>query len=51
MSAERLARLVSELAQIPAPTFAEEPRLAWVEEQLAAAPGHVRRDGAGNVVW
>jgi acetylornithine deacetylase/succinyl-diaminopimelate desuccinylase-like protein len=51
VSAERLARLVSELAQIPAPTFAEEPRLAWVEEQLAAAPGHVRRDGAGNVVW
>jgi acetylornithine deacetylase/succinyl-diaminopimelate desuccinylase-like protein len=45
-----LADLV-ELACIPAPTFAEEPRLAWLERRLAGAPGRVKRDGTGNLVW
>lgn len=46
-----LAEAVAELARIPAPTFAEEPRLAWVEERLAGLPGTRERDRAGNVVW
>jgi acetylornithine deacetylase/succinyl-diaminopimelate desuccinylase-like protein len=46
-----LADRVVELARIPAPTFAEEERLRWVEAQLAAMPGTVTRDEAGNVVW
>lgn len=48
---ERLAALVAELAQIPAPTFAEEPRLAWLEQRLARRPGRRYRDGAGNLIW
>ena len=39
------------LARIPAPTFAEEARIAWLEERLADAPGERRRDAAGNLVW
>jgi putative aminopeptidase FrvX len=39
------------LARIPAPTFAEERRLAWVEERLRGAGGRVARGRAGNVVW
>lgn len=46
-----LAERVVELAQIPAPTFAEEPRLRWLEVELAGGPGTVVRDEAGNVVW
>jgi tripeptide aminopeptidase len=46
-----LVEEIVELAGIPAPTFAEEERLAWVERRLAAAPGRRRRDGAGNLVW
>lgn len=46
-----LAAAITELALIPAPTFAEEPRLAWVERRLAGLPGAVERDRAGNVVW
>jgi acetylornithine deacetylase/succinyl-diaminopimelate desuccinylase-like protein len=45
---------VSELAAfaaVPAPTGAEEPRLAWLEERLSGAPGVRRRDAAGNLVW
>jgi acetylornithine deacetylase/succinyl-diaminopimelate desuccinylase-like protein len=42
---------IVELAGIPAPTFAEEARLAWIERRLAGAPGRRRRDGAGNLVW
>lgn len=40
-----------ELAAIPAPTFAEERRLAWLEDRLAAESGQRERDGAGNLVW
>lgn len=39
------------LARTPAPTFAEEPRLRWLEARLAAAPGRRARDGAGNLIW
>jgi acetylornithine deacetylase/succinyl-diaminopimelate desuccinylase-like protein len=46
-----LAAAIAELARIPAPTFAEEPRLAWVEERLAKLPGTRVRDSAGNLVW
>lgn len=46
-----LAAAVGELALIPAPTFAEEARLAWVEERLSACAGTVARDRAGNVIW
>ncbi len=38
-------------AAVPAPTGAEEPRLAWLEQRLAGAPGVRRRDAAGNLVW
>ena len=38
-------------AAVPAPTGAEEPRLAWLEQRLQAAPGVRRRDAAGNLVW
>jgi acetylornithine deacetylase/succinyl-diaminopimelate desuccinylase-like protein len=46
-----LAEAVAELAQIPAPTFAEEPRLAWLEARTARLPGSRSRDSAGNLVW
>lgn len=46
-----LAAAIAELARIPAPTFAEEARLAWVEERLSRLPGAAERDRAGNVVW
>ena len=39
------------IASIPAPTFAEETRLAWLEQRLAEAPGRRWRDEAGNLVW
>jgi len=39
------------LAQTPAPTFAEEERIAWLERRLADAPGRRERDGAGNLIW
>jgi tripeptide aminopeptidase len=39
------------LARIPAPTFAEEARLSWIERRLEKAPGQHRRDGVGNVLW
>jgi tripeptide aminopeptidase len=38
-------------AAVPAPTGAEEPRLAWLEDRLRAAPGVRHRDAAGNLVW
>ena len=38
-------------AAVPAPTGAEEPRLAWLEQRLEGAPGARRRDAAGNLVW
>lgn len=39
------------LAQTPAPTFAEEERLRWLERRLDGAPGRRERDGAGNLIW
>ncbi len=42
---------IIELAGIPAPTFAEEARIRWLEARLAEAPGRRRRDAAGNLVW
>lgn len=39
------------LASVPAPTFAEEPRLAWLEKRLADVPGRRERDAAGNLLW
>ena len=39
------------LARIPAPTFAEEGRIAWLEARLAASPGARGRDEAGNLIW
>jgi tripeptide aminopeptidase len=38
-------------AAVPAPTFAEEPRLAWLESRLAGAPGRRERDAVGNLLW
>ncbi|HXD63162.1 MAG TPA: M20/M25/M40 family metallo-hydrolase [Solirubrobacteraceae bacterium] len=45
------ARELATFAAVPAPTGAEEQRIAWLEERLAAAPGTRRRDGAGNLIW
>lgn len=39
------------LARIPAPTFAEERRIAWLEARLTASPGVLGRDGAGSLIW
>jgi acetylornithine deacetylase/succinyl-diaminopimelate desuccinylase-like protein len=54
IASERLERTVADvtaIAAIPAPTFSEELRLAWLEKRLADAPGRRRRDGAGNLIW
>ena len=40
-----------ELAAIAAPTFAERPRIDWLEQRLAGAPGRRHRDGVGNLIW
>ena len=47
----RLVDDLTRLAQTPAPTGAEEPRIAWLEQRLASAPGTRERDAAGNLVW
>jgi len=39
------------LASIPAPTFGEEARLAWLEARLEGTPGRRARDAAGNLLW
>lgn len=39
------------LARLPAPTFDEGSRVAWLEKRLAAAPGQRHRDEVGNLVW
>ena len=38
-------------AAVPAPTGAEEARLAWLERRLDGASGVRHRDAAGNLVW
>jgi tripeptide aminopeptidase len=46
--------LVDELitfASIPAPTFAEEARLEWLEGRLGREAGALERDAVGNLVW
>jgi len=40
-----------ELAQTPAPTFAEEPRMRWLSDRLEGSPGRCQRDGVGNTIW
>jgi tripeptide aminopeptidase len=47
VDADELARF----AAVPAPTGAEEARVAWLEQRLAAAPGRRYRDSAGNLIW
>ena len=45
------AEELAEFAAVPAPTGAEEPRLAWLEQRLDGAPGRRSRDAAGNLLW
>lgn len=48
------AALVDDLiafASIPAPTFAEEPRLEWLEHRLGGEAGSLQRDAAGDLLW
>ena len=40
-----------EFAAIPAPTFAEQRRLDWLEQPLADADGSLVRDEVGNLIW
>lgn len=47
IDAEELATF----AAIPAPTGAEDERLAWLERRLGGAAGSRRRDAAGNLLW
>jgi acetylornithine deacetylase/succinyl-diaminopimelate desuccinylase-like protein len=51
VTTEQLVADVLEVAAIPAPTFAEEARLDWLDEHLISAPGQRSRDAAGNLVW
>jgi acetylornithine deacetylase/succinyl-diaminopimelate desuccinylase-like protein len=46
-----LGDLAAEIASIPAPTFAEERRIAWLERRLDGLPGQRHRDVVGNLVW
>jgi tripeptide aminopeptidase len=49
-----LPRLIDDIlsiARIPAPTFAEEQRLRWIESRLADCPGKRDRDHEGNLIW
>jgi len=49
-----LDRLVDDalsIARIPAPTFEEEERIAWLERRLAGAAGVRVRDDVGNLLW
>ena len=39
------------LAQTPAPTFDEAPRMRWLSERLSRAPGQRSCDRAGNTIW
>jgi tripeptide aminopeptidase len=39
------------LARVPAPTFDEGERIAWLQQRLAAAPGERSVDAAGNLIW
>ncbi len=48
---DAIVRDICAIASIPAPTFAEEPRLAWLAERLRSLPGDLDRDAAGNLIW
>jgi acetylornithine deacetylase/succinyl-diaminopimelate desuccinylase-like protein len=48
---ERLLRDVLAIARIPAPTFSESARMDWIERRLGSAPGTLRRDDVGNLLW
>ena len=39
------------LARVPAPTFDEGERIAWLNRRLEAAPGRRSTDAAGNLIW
>ena len=39
------------LARIPAPTFDEGERVAWLERRLADAQGRRSVDAVGNLIW
>ena len=39
------------LAQIPAPTFDESERIAWLQNRLATLPGRRSVDDAGSLIW
>ena len=39
------------LACVPAPTFDEGERIAWLQQRLAGAPGQTTVDAAGNLIW
>ncbi|MCC6222988.1 MAG: M20/M25/M40 family metallo-hydrolase [Thermoleophilia bacterium] len=39
------------LALVPAPTFAEEARVEWLERRLAGTAGRLARDAVGNLIW
>jgi acetylornithine deacetylase/succinyl-diaminopimelate desuccinylase-like protein len=39
------------LARVPAPTFDEADRIAWLQRRLARAPGRTVVDAAGNLIW
>ncbi len=40
-----------EFASIPAPTGAEEARIAWLMQRLEGVPGERHVDSTGNLVW
>jgi tripeptide aminopeptidase len=42
---------IIEITRIAAPTFAEEPRIEWIERRLCGSAGSRRRDAAGNLLW
>jgi hypothetical protein len=47
----RIERDAVSLARSPAPTGSETERLAWIDQNLAGAPGERSRDRVGNLVW
>lgn len=48
---EAIVRDICAIAAIPAPTFAEEPRLEWLGRRLDGVHGALSRDAAGNLIW
>ena len=50
-STRELVDDIVELAEIPAPTFFEDARLAWLERRLDGLAGVRRRDTVGNLIW